>query len=358
MLNLYELLTKMVEKNASDLHLTVGAKPTFRIDGELVAEGDVALLPKDTKEMAYSILTEKQKKLLETQQELDLSFGVKNLSRFRANAFIQRGSIAVSIRSIPYSIPSFNELGLPEAAAKITMLTKGLVLVTGPTGSGKSSTLAAIIDKINNERACHILTIEDPIEFIHNHKEAIVNQRELHSDTFSFATALKYALRQDPDVLLIGEMRDAETISAALTIAETGHLTLATLHTNSATESINRIIDVFPSHQQTQIRTQLSFVLIAVFSQLLIPKIRGGRCLASEIMFCNPAIRALVRDNKIHQIYSHIQAGQNYGMCTMNSSILEVYSKGLISYEEALKFSPDRDEFVDMLQRVKFRVKS
>jgi len=347
-LSLRVLLQEMISKGASDLHFTVGERPKIRIDGDLRnASYPRPLAPKDTLALAYSILTESQKKRFETEDELDFSFGVQNLSRFRGNVYKQRNCVAMAIRQIPYEINSIAQLGLPPAVNKFAERPRGLVLVTGPTGSGKSTTLAALVDKINRERKQHIITVEDPIEFIHRHKNCVVNQREVGADTKSFAAALKYALRQDPDVILVGEMRDLETISAALTIAETGHLVLATLHTNSAAESINRVIDAFPAHQQSQVRAQLSFVLEGVVTQTLLPKAHGkGRIAAAEIMVCTPAIRAVIRDEKVHQIYSLMQAGKKHGMQTMNDSLQTLYMKGEVTLEEALKRSGDPSEFL------------
>ena len=338
----------MVQKGASDLHVTAGVKAKIRVDGELRDSSiDYVLKPKDTLQIAYSILTEHQKKRYETEDELDFSFGVQNLSRFRGNVFKQRGCVAMAIRQIPYEITTIEKLGMPPILATLADRPRGLVLITGPTGAGKSTTLAALVDKINRERRGHIITIEDPIEFIHRHQRCMVNQREVGADTQSFTRALKYALRQDPDVILIGEMRDLETIAAALTIAETGHLVLATLHTNSAAESINRIIDAFPSHQQSQVRAQLSFVLEGVVTQMLLPKAKGrGRVAAAEIMICTPAIRAVIRDEKIHQIYSLMQAGKKHGMQTMNDAFQVLYLQGMITKEEALKRSADPNEFL------------
>ncbi len=347
-INLRLLLQEMVQKGASDLHVTAGVKAKLRVDGELRDSSiDYVLKPKDTLQIAYSILTENQKKKYETEDELDFSFGVQNLARFRGNVYKQRGCVAMAIRQIPYEITSVEQLGLPPIVSTLADRPRGLVLITGPTGAGKSTTLAALIDKINRERRGHIITIEDPIEFIHRHRRCMVNQREVGADTQSFTRALKYALRQDPDTILIGEMRDLETISAALTIAETGHLVLATLHTNSAAESINRIIDAFPSHQQSQVRAQLSFVLEGVVTQILLPKKKGrGRIAASEIMICTPAVRAVIRDEKIHQIYSLMQAGKKHGMQTMNDSFQQLFLQGMITKEEALKRSADPNEFL------------
>ena len=347
-INLRLLLQEMVQKGASDLHVTAGVKAKIRVDGELRDSSiDYVLKPKDTLQIAYSILTEQQKKRYETEDELDFSFGVQNLSRFRGNVFKQRGCVALAIRQIPYEITTVDKLGMPPILATLADRPRGLVLITGPTGAGKSTTLAALVDKINRERRGHIITIEDPIEFIHRHQRCMVNQREVGADTQSFTRALKYALRQDPDVILIGEMRDLETIGAALTIAETGHLVLATLHTNSAAESINRIIDAFPSHQQSQVRSQLSFVLEGVVTQMLLPKAKGrGRVVAAEVMICTAAVRAVIRDEKIHQIYSLMQAGKKHGMQTMNDAFQVLYLQGMITKEEALKRSADPNEFL------------
>ncbi len=346
--NLRALLEEMIEREASDLHITAGERPKLRIDGDITDSAVTEVLtPKDTLQLAYSVLTENQKKRFETEDELDFSFGIQNLARFRGNCFKQRGCVAVVIRMIPFNVRTFQDLGLPPVVAKLAERPRGLILVTGPTGSGKSTTLAAIIDKINKERKGHIITVEDPIEFIHRHQSCIVNQREVGTDTKSFGSALKYALREDPDVILVGEMRDLETIAAALTIAETGHLALATLHTNSAAESINRIIDVFPSSQQPQVRAQLAFVLEGVLTQTLLQKARGrGRAMAAEIMVATPAIRALIRDDKIHQIYSSMQAGKKHGMQTMNDSLYQLYMAREVSQEECMRVSPDPNEFL------------
>lgn len=352
-MDLHEMLKVVIERGASDLHLTAGVPPMLRVHGRISPLGGVPLAPAETKSLAYSVLTDAQKQQFEDTQELDLSFGLKGLSRFRANLFIQRGAVGMAVRAIPHTIYSFEELGLPKVVADLCEKPKGLILVTGPTGSGKSTTLATMIDKINSERHEHIVTIEDPIEFIHPHKRCIVNQREIHSDTRSFAEALRRILRQDPDKVLIGEMRDQETIAAALTIAETGHLTFATLHTNSTVETIHRIVDVFPSYQQTQVRAQLSFVLEGVLCQALIPKSNDqGRVLALEIMIPNPAIRNLIREDKIHQIYSVMQTGQEkFGMQTMNQSLLGHYLRRNITLEEAILRSPLPDELTQMIQR-------
>lgn len=353
--NMHELLKIMVEKGGSDLHITIGSKPQIRIDGELNQLEEYPVLTSgDTKTLCYSILTESQKHKFEEENELDFSFGIKGLSRFRGNLFMQRGSVAGVFRTIPYRIMTFEELGLPPIVAELADRTKGLVLVTGATGSGKSTTLATIIDKINRERKEHIITIEDPIEFLHPHKSCIVNQREIGADTKTFQFALKHILRQDPDVVLIGEMRDKETIEAALTIAETGHLCLATLHTNSAVQTINRIIDVFPPHQQPQIRAQLSFVLEGILCQQLIPKIGGkGRALALEVLVPNAAIRNLIREDKLHQVYSQMQMGQTKsGMQTMNQSLATLVQRRIISLENALIYSPDPEELKQLLSTV------
>ncbi|MEB2311097.1 MAG: type IV pilus twitching motility protein PilT [Sorangiineae bacterium] len=351
--NLHQLLRAMIEKGASDMHITTGSPPLLRIDGAIVPLKLQPLSPVETKQLCYSVLTEEQKIAFEKHKELDLSFGVKNLSRFRANIFLQRGAVSAAFRSIPFKILSFDELGLPPVVADLSSRPRGLILVTGPTGSGKSTTLASIIDKINSETRQHIMTVEDPIEYLHPHKRCIVNQREIGSDTSSFKDALKYVLRQDPDVVLVGEMRDLETIESALTIAETGHLVFATLHTNSALQSINRIIDVFPPHQQPQVRAQLSFVLEGVLSQLLLPRAGApGRVLALEVMVPNAAIRNLIREDKVHQIYSQMQVGQlKHGMQTLNQSLYSLYARRLISLEEAMGRSNEPDELTNMIQQ-------
>ena len=331
MVSMHELLKKMAERNASDLHLTTGSPPLFRINGRLIPSDAESLSPEQVQKLVYSIMNEAQKKIFEQKKEVDFSFGVQNLSRYRANVFLQRGCCTCAIRQIPYTIKPLADLGLPTIVGKLTERPNGLVLVTGPTGSGKSTTLAAMVDKINSEREGHILTVEDPIEFIHKHKKCIVNQREVSQDTQSFASALRVALRQDPDVVLIGEMRDLETIQAALSIAETGHLTLATLHTNSAAQTINRIIDVFPADQKATIRAQLSMVLEGIISQSLLPATTGGRVLACEILMVTMAVRALIMDDKVHQLQGIIEIGQKYGMQTMNSELLRLYQKRLIS---------------------------
>lgn len=349
--SMHQLLKAMVEQGGSDLHITTGCAPQCRIDGHMVPMKLPPMQPAETKQLCYSILTDSQKRKFEEENELDFSFGVKGLARFRGNIFMQRGALAGVFRQIPYKILSFDELGLPPVVRAIAQKPRGLVLVTGPTGSGKSTTLASIIDAINSERHEHIITVEDPIEYIHPHKKCVVNQREVGADTQTFKKALKYILRQDPDVVLLGELRDLETIEAALTIAETGHLCFATLHTNSCVQSINRIVDVFPTNQQAQVRTQLSFVLEGVLSQILLPKASGkGRALALEVMVPNMAIRALIRDDKIHQIYSQMQMGQDkYGMQTMNQALFMLYHKKHISMETALTRSSEPDELKQMI---------
>jgi len=349
--NLRTLLEEVIEREASDLHITAGECPKLRIDGDIVNSATTYVMsPKDTLQLAYSVLTENQKKRFETEDELDFSFGIQNLARFRGNCFKQRGCVGMVIRMIPFSMKTFDDLGLPPILAKLAERPRGLVLVTGPTGSGKSTTLAAMIDKINKERKAHIITVEDPIEFIHRHQSCIVNQREVGTDTKSFSTALKYALREDPDVILVGEMRDLETVAAALTIAETGHLVLATLHTNSAAESINRIIDVFPSGQQAQIRAQLAFVLEGVVTQTLLPRAKGrGRVMACEIMVATPAIRAMIRDDNVHQIPSMLQAGQRHGMQTMNHDLYRLYTQREVTRDECLRVSGQPNDFLRMI---------
>jgi twitching motility protein PilT len=353
-ITLSELLRKLDEMHGSDLHITTGSAPQIRVDGHLrPLEAYRLLTSADTKQLAYSVLTDAQKHRFEESLELDFSFGVKGLSRFRANIFNQRGAVGAVFRAIPYEIRPFEELGLPVVVKSLCDKPRGLILVTGPTGSGKSTTLAAMIDKINRDRHEHILTIEDPIEFLHNHKNCLVNQREVNADTRGFAEALRTALRQDPDVVLIGEMRDLETIEAALRIAETGHLTLATLHTNSAASTINRIIDVFPSDQQSQIRAQLSLVLEGILCQSLLPKASGaGRAMAMEILVPNAAIRNLIREDKVHQIYSMMQTGQDkHGMQTFNQALATLYHKRNISLDTALQRSSNVDELKELIDR-------
>ena len=353
-LSLSELLHKLSELGGSDLHVTTGTAPLVRVHGEIrPLEGYRPLTSSETKQLAYSVLTDAQKHRFEENLELDFSFGVKGLSRFRANIFNQRGAVGAVFRAIPYEIKSFEELGLPTVVKDLCNKPRGLVLVTGPTGSGKSTTLAAVIDKINKERHEHILTIEDPIEFLHNHKSCIVNQREVNADTRGFAQALRTALRQDPDVVLVGEMRDLETIESALRIAETGHLTFATLHTNSAVSTINRIIDVFPSMQQAQVRAQLSLTLEGILCQTLLPKADGrGRALAMEILVPNSAIRNLIREDKVHQIYSMMQTGQDiHGMQTFNQSLATLFHKRQITRELAMQRSSNVNELRDLIDR-------
>ena len=347
-LNLRALLEEMIERGGSDLHITAGERPKIRVDGDMTnTQVDTVLTPKDTIQLAYSVLTENQKKRFELEDELDFSFGIQNLARFRGNCFKQRGCVAMVLRMIPFTVQTFEDLGLPPIVAKMAERPRGLILVTGPTGSGKSTTLAAMLDKINRERRGHIITVEDPIEFIHKHQGCIVNQREVGTDTKSFGAALKFALREDPDVILVGEMRDLETIGSALTIAETGHLVLATLHTNSAAESINRIIDVFPSGQQSQVRAQLAFVLEGVMTQTLLQRSRGkGRVMAMEIMVATAAVRAHIRDDKVHQIYSTIQSGKKHGMQTMNDALYQRYVSREVTKEECLRASSNPSEFL------------
>ncbi|MFL6283674.1 MAG: type IV pilus twitching motility protein PilT [Pyrinomonadaceae bacterium] len=352
-LSLSDLLKKLIEMGGSDLHLTTNTPPQVRVDGHLrPVDGCRTLNSADTKALAYSVLTDAQKHRFEENLELDFSFGVRGLSRFRANLFNQRGAVGAVFRAIPYEIKSFEDLGLPPVVSNLCDRPRGLILVTGPTGSGKSTTLAAMLDKVNRERHEHIVTIEDPIEFLHSHKSCIVNQREVGADTRGFAEALRTALRQDPDVVLVGEMRDLETIESALRIAETGHLTFATLHTNSAASTINRIIDVFPSAQQAQIRAQLSLVLEGILCQSLIPRADGrGRGMALEILVPNPAIRNLIREDKVHQIYSMMQTGQGkHGMQTFNQSLATLYHKRLISVEMAMQRSSNPDELRELIE--------
>lgn len=347
------LLKLMVSKNSSDLHLTANSPPHLRIDEKLVPTDHGILTSAQIKELVYTLLNNEQKAKFEKEWELDFSFGVEGLSRFRVNVFSQRNCIGVAIRALPYEIMTFEQCGLPvDVVNDLCKKPKGLVLVTGATGSGKSTSLASMIDKINSERPCHIITVEDPIEFVHNNKMAIVDQREVESDTHTFAQALKHVLRQDPNVILIGEMRDLETIEAAMVIAETGHLVFATLHTSDCVQTINRIIDVFPAHQQQQVRTQLSFVLSGILSQQLIPKLSGrGRVLATEVLIANYAVRSLIREQKVHQIYSVIQTAQRDGMRTMNQALYELYSRKLISREEALGRTTDPDDLERLFKK-------
>ncbi len=353
-LSLAAMLQKLVQLDGSDLHLTPNSPPRIRIHGKLSNLDYPVLTDAATKKLAYSVMTDRQKFRYEENLEVDFSFGIKNLARFRGNVFTQRGAVSAVFRAIPLSIKSFEELRLPPIVQKLCDKPRGLVLITGPTGSGKTTTLAAMIDKINRERREHIITIEDPIEFIHQHKGCIVNQREIHSDTSSFASALKMALREDPDVVLVGEMRDLETIESALRISETGHLTLATLHTNSASATINRVIDAFPPHQQAQIRTQLSMVLEGIVCQTLVPRADGsGRVAACEIMIPNSAIRNLIRENKVHQLYSSMQTGQDrHGMQTMNQALATLYATRQISFEDCMNRSSNPDELEEILKRM------
>ena len=352
-LNLRTLLEELIERDGSDLHVTVGERPMLRVDGDIVpSRAQQVMTGRDTLQLAYSVLTETQKKRFEVDDELDFSFGVSGMARFRGNMFKQRGQVTLVVRRIPMVIPTCEELKLPPAVIRFADKPRGLVLVTGPTGSGKSTTLAALIDRINREQQSHILTVEDPIEFVHRHQQSIVNQREVGTDTRSFAAALKYALRQDPDVILVGEMRDLETIQAAITIAETGHLCFATLHTNSAAEAVNRIIDVFPSHQQAQVRAQLAFSLEGIITQTLLPRASGrGRAMACEVLVMTPAIRAMIRDDKVHQIYSSMQAGKKYGMQTMNDALYQLVVAREVAEEEATRASHDPVELLRMLGR-------
>ncbi|NQU06621.1 MAG: type IV pilus twitching motility protein PilT [Calditrichaeota bacterium] len=341
----------MMSRGASDLHLTVGTPPQIRVDGALIPLNLPPLTPDDTKELTYGVLTEAQRAKFETDNELDLSFGIKAITRFRANVFRQRDHVAMALRRIPYEILSFEKLGLPKIVEELADKPNGLVLVTGSTGSGKSTTMAAMIDKINKEQPKHILTIEDPIEYVHDHKKSIINQRQLHSDTNSFNIALRSVLRQDPDVVMIGELRDKETIEIALTVAETGHLVFGTLHTNSAIQTINRIIDVFSADQQDQVRTQLALVLQGVICQQLVPRKGGGRVMCCEIMVINTAIRASIRESKIHQMDSLIQIGRKYGMQTMNHALLQKYKAGLITIDDAMARTNDVADLKILMDR-------
>ena len=353
-LTLRQLLRLMVDQGASDLHISAGSPPQLRVDGDLVPLRTPPLKPSESKLLCYEVMTEDQRLRYEKDKELDFSFGVKELSRFRANVFVQRSTVAGAFRTIPFNVRSLTDLKLPEIVGKLADKPRGLVLVTGPTGSGKSTTLAAMVDKINTEKHLHIVTVEDPIEYLHPNKSCLVNQREVGMDTHGFAKALKYVLRQDPDVVLVGEMRDLETIETALTISETGHLVFATLHTNSAVQSINRVIDVFPANQQSQIRAQLSFVLQGVVSQMLLGRTDGpGRVLATEIMVPNAAIRNLIREDKVHQMYGIMQTGQlTSGMQTMNQSLYDLYERGAIDLEMAQSRSTEPDEFRMMIEKI------
>jgi twitching motility protein PilT len=346
-------LEMIVQNGATDLHVSSGSPPLMRVAGKLTPLPFPSLSASETKHLCYSLLTDSQRHRFEEENELDFSFGIRGLSRFRGNLFVQKGTVGGAFRLIPYEVRGLAELGLPPVAGELTKLPRGLVLVTGPTGSGKSTTLASMIDKINRERQEHIVTVEDPIEFVHEHRKCLVNQREVFADTHGFSQALRHVLRQDPDVVLIGEMRDLETVASALTVAETGHLVLSSLHTNSAVQTINRIIDIFPSNQQPQVRAQLSLVLQGVVSQQLIPRLDSrGRVLAVEIMIPNPAIRNLIREEKIHQIYSQMQVGQlRFGMQTMSQSLVDLYQRRLISYEETVGHATEPDEVRAVLGR-------
>ncbi len=350
MVTLEELLQKMVEMGGSDLHITAGSPPRVRLDGELGCLDEEKLMPESSQQLIYSVLNNDQIARFEKNLELDLSFGVSGLGRFRVNVFQQRGAVGAVMRIIPWEVRPIPELGLPQQLCeRLCMLPKGLILITGATGSGKSTTLAAMVDYINNTRNCHIVTIEDPIEFVHKNKKCLFNQREVGTDTHSFPAALRSVLREDPDVVLIGEMRDQETIEAALTLAETGHLIFGTLHTSDCVQTVNRIVDVFPAYQQPQIRTQLSFTLQAVFCQQLLQRANGkGRVLSCEMMIANAAVRAMIRDDKAHQMYSAIQTGGKEGMKTMNASLFDLYRVGQVTYEEALAHSGDTEELKRM----------
>lgn len=348
---LRSLLQEMIDRGASDLHVVCGAAPQLRIDGDLVPHGE-ALPMDEARSLCYSVLNETQKKEFETNKEVDLAFSIQGVSRFRANVFLQRGAVSMAIRQIPFGVPELSTLGLPKIVEGLVSKHKGLVLVTGPTGSGKSTTMAAMIDRINRNRACHIVTVEDPIEYVHENQRSIVNQRQVRADTLSFGSALKHVLRQDPDVILIGEMRDPETIQAALTIAETGHLAFATLHTNSAYESVNRIADAFPLSERRNILSQLAFVLEGVITQQLVRKSSGkGRVLVCEVMICTAAIRAVIREDKIHQIYGLMQAGQKHGMQTTSMSLAEAVRRRVLTREQALAHSTDPQEVDQLLTK-------
>ena len=348
-----KLLQLVVKEKASDLHITAQHRPSIRIDEKIVPTEFDLLTPDDSRALVYGLLNEGQQARFEKEWELDMSFGVSELGRFRVNVFLQKGMVGAAIRALPYKIFTFEECGLPiKVVTELSQKPKGLVLVTGATGSGKSTTLSSIVERINNERPCHIVTVEDPIEFVYESKSALIDQREVDSDTHSFAQALRHVLRQDPNVILIGEMRDLETIEAALTIAETGHLVFATLHTSDAAQTINRIIDVFPAHQQQQVRTQLSFVLLGVLSQQLLPRAQGqGRVLATEVLLATAAVRSIIRDQKIHQMYSVIQTSQREGMRTMNQALYELYANNLITYETALARTTDADDLLRLFKK-------
>lgn len=349
-MELVDLLRLTIEQKSSDLHIVAGVPPILRIDGDVQRTNHPALMPEDTRRLMYSLLTDAQKARFERENELDFSVSVSGLARFRVNVHMQRGSVAAAIRVIPHEILTFETLGLPPICTELCRRPRGLVLVTGPTGSGKSTTLASMIDKINEERACHIITVEDPIEYLHQHKRSVIEQREIEADTSTFSSALKYALRQDPDVILIGEMRDLETIAAAVTAAETGHLVFATLHTTDAAQTVDRIIDVFPPHQQQQIRMQLSVVLEGIFSQVLLPKASGrGRVLASEVLIGTPAVQSLIREGKTHQLYATMETSTKYGMQTLDRALLHLYKRRLISHETALTKARKKEELARVM---------
>lgn len=352
MITLQQLLKAAVKQNASDLHLVSGSTPVLRINGRIVRVKTENLTPELTRKLCYSILTDQQKSRFEEDKELDFSFGIKDMARFRANIFMQKGAVSGVFRKIPFEVPDINKLGLPKSAVDIANFASGLILITGPTGCGKTTTIASIIDKINKERRSHIITIEDPIEFVHTHENCIINQREIGEDTDSYAAALKYVLRQDPDICVMGELRDLETIEAALKIAETGHLVLATLHTNSAIQSITRMVGVFPPEQQERIRLQLSMTLNAVLSQRLLPARDSGLSLACELLFLTPNIRNLIRENKLHQVYGMMQVGQDKsGMQTMNQSLLNLIMRRKVDVRSAFAVSPDPEELDKLLTK-------
>ncbi len=352
MIELNDLLVLSAKKGASDIHLTAGLPPVLRVHKRLIYVGEERLTPEDMTEMIFSIMRDRQKKLFQENREYDFSYGVKGVARFRINVFYQRSSIAAAFRRVPFEIPPLDSLGVPEVAQNLVNLERGLVLVTGPTGHGKSTTLASMVEEINKGKSKHIVTIEDPIEYLFQHKNSVVVQRELGTDTLSFPGALRAVLREDPDVILVGEMRDLDTIATALTAAETGHLVLTTLHTNSAAQSIDRIVDVFPPHQQEQVKTQLAGVLVAILSQQLIPRTDGGGLvLATEVLVATPAIRNLIREGKTHMILSAIQTGSNVGMQTMEQSLEKLVMNGSISYEDGLRYAFNKENFRRLMGR-------
>ena len=357
MMTLPQLLKAMLDNKASDMHVTSGSPPTFRVHGQILKANTGGLTPQDTKELCYSVLTDQQKAQFEEQKQLDFSFGIRDLARFRANVFYQRGAVAGAFRHIPFEIPKLQQLGLPPIVEQLMRRPRGLVLVTGSTGSGKSTTLASMIDALNDSDHLHIVTIEDPIEYIHSHRSCLINQREIGQDTLSFGAALKAALREDPDVVLVGEMRDRDTIETALTLAETGHLVLSTLHTNSAYQSVTRMIQVFPAEYQDQVRLQLSMVLEGIITQSLIERAdRAGRVLAYELMLPNPSIRNLIRENKLFQVPSAMLVGQDKsGMITLNQCLVNLVKKGVITYDSALLASPEQDDLVKTLSDLRRR---